>query len=59
MEQVHVIVEAVVMAFMIGGIVGAVAALHLRSGSASRQEDARMTPDAVPAKTRDAHTRRR
>ena len=32
MEQLHLIVEAVVMALVIGGIVGAIVALNLRPG---------------------------
>ena len=58
MEQLHIVVEAVVMAFMIGGIVGAIVALNLRSGKALTGENAGITPDAIPVKTRDPRSRR-
>ncbi|KAF0193266.1 MAG: hypothetical protein FD165_369 [Gammaproteobacteria bacterium] len=58
MDQIYLLVEAVVMAFMVGGIVGAAVALHLRSGDEAVKHEGAMG-DAIPVKTRDHGSRRR
>lgn len=59
MEKIYLLVEAVVVSFMMGGIIGAIVALHLRSAKDDVRSDARMTGDPIPVKTRDSRTRHR
>ncbi len=61
MEQLHLIVEAVVMAFVIGGIVGAIVALNLRPGKGwveSELDDFIAKPIPVRSQSQQ-HPRRR
>lgn len=58
MEQLHLLVEAVVMAFMIGGIVGALVALHLRSSREWNKQDAAIAVKTLPVESRAPHRRR-
>ena len=60
MEQFDFVAEAVLTAFIIGAIFGAIVALHLRSGKKiklSRVDN--LMPKAIPVRSRESHTRRR